>query len=89
MLVLGRFGRNCGIHSLLALLAQVKEGEKGNTKIFGHYVILNPYAILLLGYFFRGDTELSRTICKENADSIAEFDFTCTFIQRFAISRLK
>ena len=59
MLVLDWPGRNCRIHSLLALLAQVKEGEKGNTKIFGHYVILNPYAILFLGYFFRGDTESS------------------------------
>ncbi len=89
MLVLDWPGRNCGIHSLPDLLAQVKEGEKGNTKIFGHYVILNPYAILLLGYFYRGDTESSRRICKENADSIAEFDFTCIFIQRFAISCLK
>lgn len=89
MLVLDRFGRNCGIHSLLALLAQVKEGEKGNTKIYGYYVILDLYAILLLGYFFRGDTKSSRTICKGNADSIAKFDFTCIFIQRFVISRLK
>ena len=89
MLVLDRFDRNCGIHSLLALLAQVKEGEKGNTKIYGYYVILDPYAILLLCYFFRGDIESSRTICKENADSIAEFDFACIFIQRFVITCLK
>ena len=66
MLVLDWSSRNCGIDSLPGFIEYTKkEGEESHVKIHSHHSIFSPYAVLLLGHFFRGNTEQSRTICKD------------------------